>query len=146
MHLAPTRPIRGPEGRRRLQPPNVEPDLLAPCFQTDGLPGPRSPWGRLQTQVSENTHWGTTKPRRPYSEHLKMGPGRPGWGAPSVKRLSNFGSGPDLTVRGFNPCIRLCADGSEPGARLGSRVSRFGPSPALSLSLSKINSNKIKSK
>ena len=30
--------------------------------------------------------------------------------------MSNFGSGHDLTVRGFQPRIRLCVDSSEPGA------------------------------
>ena len=34
---------------------------------------------------------------------------RGAWVALSVKRLTlNFGSGHDLTVREFNPCIRLC--------------------------------------
>ena len=35
--------------------------------------------------------------------------------AQSVKRLTlGFGSGDDLSVGGFEPCIRLCADSAEP--------------------------------
>ena len=34
----------------------------------------------------------------------------------SVGWASNFSSGHDLTVHEFEPCIRLCADSSEPGA------------------------------
>ena len=38
----------------------------------------------------------------------------PGW----LSRLSiYFDSGHDLVVRGFEACIGLCADSSEPGAR-----------------------------
>ena len=56
-------------------------------------------------------------------------------------------SGHDLAVREFKPCIRLCADSSEPGTNFGFYVSfSFCPSPAcaLSLSLSKINIKKKK--
>ena len=50
---------------------------------------------------------------------------------------SDFGSDHDLRVYGFEPCVRLCADSSEPGACFGFCVSlSFCPSPALSLSLS----------
>ena len=61
-----------------------------------------------------------------------------GW---SVGEASDFSSGRHLTVRDFNPCIRLCADGSEPGTCFGFRVSlSLCPSPiTLCLSLSKIN-------
>ena len=54
--------------------------------------------------------------------------GAPGW----LSRLSGFGSGHNLVVRGFKPRVRLCADSSEPGA-----CSRFSvslslcPSPTL---------------
>ena len=34
----------------------------------------------------------------------------------SVSGVSDFSSGHDLTAREFEPCIRLCADSSEPGA------------------------------
>ena len=60
----------------------------------------------------------------------------------SVGWASDFGSGRDLMVRGFEPHMGLCADRSEPGACFGFCVSlSLCPSPvhALSLSLSKIN-------
>ena len=56
--------------------------------------------------------------------------------------MSDFSLGHDLTVRGFRPHIRLCADISEPGACFGFCVSLFLPlpthtlSPSLSLSFS----------
>ena len=34
----------------------------------------------------------------------------------SVGEASDVGSGHDLTVRGFEPCVGLFADSSEPGA------------------------------
>ena len=37
----------------------------------------------------------------------------------SVGWASNFGSGHDLTAHEFEPRVRLCADGSEPGACFG---------------------------
>ena len=38
----------------------------------------------------------------------------PAWVAPSVQRLTlDFGSGHDLTVRGIEPHVRLCADSEE---------------------------------
>ena len=65
------------------------------------------------------------------------------WVAQSVKRPTpDLSSGHDLTVREFEPCIRLCADSSESGACFGFCVSlSLCPSPAhtLSLSVSKIN-------
>ena len=33
----------------------------------------------------------------------------------SVSRVSDLDSGHDLAVREFKPCVRLCADSSEPG-------------------------------
>ena len=55
----------------------------------------------------------------------------------SVSEASDFGSGHDLTVCEFEPCVGLCADSSEPGACFGFCVSL---SLSLSLSLSqKIN-------
>ena len=37
------------------------------------------------------------------------------WVPQLVKCLTlDFGSGHDLTVRGFEPCVRLCADSAEP--------------------------------
>ena len=60
----------------------------------------------------------------------------------SVSWASDFSSGHDVTVCGFKPHIRLCADSSEPGACFGFRVSlslslslSLSPSPALILSL-----------
>ena len=41
----------------------------------------------------------------------------------SVSEASDFGSGHDLVVCGFKPHVRLCADGSEPGAYFGFCVS-----------------------
>ena len=60
----------------------------------------------------------------------------------SVGEVSDFGSGHDLTVREFEPRVRLCADSSEPGAyfRFCGSLS-LCPSPAHVLSLSKINKN-----
>ena len=37
----------------------------------------------------------------------------------SVGLVSDFGSGHDLVVCEFEPCIGLCADSSEPGACFG---------------------------
>ena len=37
----------------------------------------------------------------------------------SVGWASDFGSGHDLTVPEFDPCVGLCADSSEPGACFG---------------------------
>ena len=53
----------------------------------------------------------------------------------SVGGASNFGSGHDFAVRGFEPCVGLRADGSEPGARFGFCVSSLCPSPTCTLSL-----------
>ena len=59
--------------------------------------------------------------------------------------MSDFGSGHDLTVSEFKPCVRLCTDSSEPGACFGFCVLSL-PLPllvlCLSLSLSKINIKK----
>ena len=41
----------------------------------------------------------------------------------SVGRASDFSSGHDFTVRGFEPHVGLCADSSEPGACFGFCVS-----------------------
>ena len=60
----------------------------------------------------------------------------------SVGWASDFGSGHDLTVRGFEPRVELCADSSEPGACFRFCVSLSlcsSPVHALSLSVSKIN-------
>ena len=60
----------------------------------------------------------------------------------SVGWASDFSSGHDLMVCGFEPLVGLYADSSEPGACLGFCVSSsLCPSPthALSLSLSKVN-------
>ena len=55
----------------------------------------------------------------------------------SVGWASNFGSGYDLTVGGFEPRVGLCADSSEPGTRFGFCVSlSLCPSPTCALSLS----------
>ena len=55
----------------------------------------------------------------------------------SVGWASDFGSGHDLAVRGFEPHVGLWADGSEPGACFRFCVSlALCPSPARALSLS----------
>ena len=76
----------------------------------------------------------------PSQSHIKRsGPGAPGWRSRLSVRLH---SGHDLTVREFEPRVRLWADGSEPGACFRFCVSlSLCPSPihALSLSVSKIN-------
>ena len=46
------------------------------------------------------------------------------WVAQFVERPTlNFSSGHDLTVGEFEPCVRLCADSSDPGASFGFCVS-----------------------
>ena len=65
----------------------------------------------------------------------------------SVAWATNFGSGHDLTVCEFKPCVEFCTDSSDPGACFWFCVSlSFCPSPthALSLSGSEINIKKIK--
>ena len=69
----------------------------------------------------------------------------------SVGWASDFGSGHELTVGEFEPCIGLCADSLQPGACFKFYVSLSlcsSPTQALSLSPSKINKNikKIKNK
>ena len=67
----------------------------------------------------------------------------------SVGWASDFGSGHDLTVRGFEPRVGLCADSSEPGSWFGFYVSpSLCPSHAhaLSLSLSLNNTYMLKKK
>ena len=61
----------------------------------------------------------------------------------SVCYASDFSSGHDLEpqVHEFKPCVRLCADSSEPGAWFGFCLSL---SLSFSLSLSKINKHKKK--
>ena len=55
----------------------------------------------------------------------------------SVSWASDFGSGHDLAVRDFEPCVGLCADSSEPEACFGFCVSlSLCPSPTCALSLS----------
>ena len=49
----------------------------------------------------------------------------------SVGEASNFGSGHDLTVRGFEPRVGLRADVSEPGARFGFCLPLSRPLPGL---------------
>ena len=66
----------------------------------------------------------------------------------SVGKVSDFGSGRDLAVHGFESRVRLCADSSEPGACFRFCISlALCPSPAhalsLSVSLSKINIKKL---
>ena len=63
---------------------------------------------------------------------------RVGWGAPGWLSLfaSDFGSGHDLAVCGFEPRVGLCADGWEPGACFGFRVSPSLSAPPHSLSVS----------
>ena len=57
------------------------------------------------------------------------------WGG-SVGWVSDFSSGHDLTVRGFEPRVGLCADSSEPGTCLGFCVSlALWPSPTQALPL-----------
>ena len=62
----------------------------------------------------------------PWFVHLENSSSGGTWVAQSVKRPTlDFSSGHDLTVRGFEPCLRLCADSVEPA----------GDSLSLSLSL-----------
>ena len=56
----------------------------------------------------------------------------------SVGEASDFGSGRDLAVHGFEPRVGLCADSSEPGACFGFWVSlslSLCPFPVCALSL-----------
>ena len=73
------------------------------------------------------------------AECEKVGLGAPGWRSRLSVRLQ---PGRDLAVRGFEPRVRLWADGSEPGACFRFCVSlSLCPSPvhAVSLSVPKIN-------
>ena len=65
-----------------------------------------------------------------------------------VKRPSlDFGSGHDLTVHEFEPCVRLCADRVETAWDSVSLALCSSPAFSLSLSLSlKINKNRLKKK
>ena len=59
-----------------------------------------------------------------------------------VGYASDFGSGHDLTVCEFEPCVGLCADSSEPGVCFGFCVSLSVPLPyshSVFLCLSKVN-------
>ena len=63
----------------------------------------------------------------------------------SVGWESDFGSGHDLTIGGFEPRVGLCADSSEPGACFRFCVSlSLWPSPTHALSLSVKNKINIK--
>ena len=65
----------------------------------------------------------------------------------SVGWVSDFGSGHDLPVRGFKPCVGNCADSSEPGACFGFCVFFSLPLPCLlSVSLSLKNNKTLKKK
>ena len=61
--------------------------------------------------------------------------------APSVERAAlDFRSGHDLTVRGFEPRVGLCAESGEPGTRFGLCLPlSLCPSLAHTLRLSKLN-------
>ena len=63
---------------------------------------------------------------------------RAAWAAQSVKR-QDFGSGRDLTVHEFEPCLRLCADSLESKVCFG-----FCVSLCVSLSKTQINIKNIK--
>ena len=55
----------------------------------------------------------------------------------SVSKMSGFSSGHDLTDREFEPCVGLCVDRSEPGARFGFYGPlSLHPTPVCALSLS----------
>ena len=72
----------------------------------------------------------------PQFSHLDNEEGLGGaWVAQSVKSLAlDFGSGRDLTVRGFEPCVGLCADRAEPA--WDSLSPSLSAPPALTLSVS----------
>ena len=58
------------------------------------------------------------------------------WAAQLVECLTlDFGSGRDLTVCEFKPCLGLCADGSEPASDSLSLSLSLPLSPVLALSL-----------
>ena len=62
---------------------------------------------------------------------------RGAWGAQSIKpRTLGFGSGHDLTVREFEPCIGLFTDSAEPAWE--SVTPSLCPSPTLSLKINKL--------
>ena len=86
--------------------------------------------GRLPKPYRLPTGKGTLI-HRVKSAHL-----RGAWVAQWVERPTlDLSSGHDLTVRGFEPRVGLCADSSEPGACFGFCVSLSAP-PLLVLSLS----------
>ena len=64
------------------------------------------------TQMSINSKFVRRYPQnRIQGSHKKL---RGAWVAHSVKCLTSFSSGHDLTVREFEPHIGLCTDGAEP--------------------------------
>ena len=72
------------------------------------------------------------------TEAQKCGMGRGTWVAQSVKCLTlDFSSTHGLTVRGLEPCIRLCADGMEGAwdSLCASLSLPFFCSPSLSLKI-----------
>ena len=97
---------------------------------------------------------GTSSPRRKQcvTTEASVGPktvkkckGRGAWVAQSVKHPTlNCGSGPDLTVRGIEPHVGLCADSAEPAWNsLFLSLSLSAP-PPLMLSISASHSLKNK--
>ena len=113
---------------------------MSEASSTGGVRWLRNPGGRGYPRrlLEEGSHL----------EDMKVSHGRRAWVAPKVKRptlaqvmISWFVS--SLVVHGFEPRLRLCVDSSEPGACFGFFVSQcLCPSPARSLSLSRINTKK----
>ena len=80
-------------------------------------------------KVEHSTHWTT---QTPLCSDFKRKQGCLGG---SVSKYPPLGSGGDFMVCGPEPCVRLCADSSEPGACFRSCVSlSLCPSPARALS------------
>ena len=104
------------------------------ALQTRGVSEARPQRVKPQTFLGSLLIWA----RLPISEDSPgLGRAPCTWVAQSVKHPTYLGSGQDLTVRGFEPRVMLCADGSEPGACFGFWVSlSLCPSPACALSLS----------
>ena len=74
--------------------------------------------------------WEVCCKRRENQPFSRLG-SRGTWVAGSVKRPTlDFGSGHDLTVRGFEPCIGLCTDSTEAAWDSLSRPLCLCPSPA----------------
>ena len=91
-------------------------------MEVTALCGPLAPRQAIHTCPcsSHLLPWGSPRAERQLRFRFRKVSHRGGLG---VGWASDFGPGHDLIVREFEPCLGLCADGSEPGAGFGFCVS-----------------------